>query len=145
MKILRIQLENYKRIYNGLGRNSINIPFNEGIIHLSGPNGIGKSTILNALSPLPDSKDEIIPGREGIKRVKIEKDGEIFEVRYAYPSDGKPTRGYITNLSTETELIENGNISTCKEIIFDLFGLDNNYETLSRLSAYSNKVSDHRP
>ena len=60
MKITYFRMKGYVNILQGMGLDELIIPFNEfknRIILIQGANGTGKSTILKALSPEPDSSD----------------------------------------------------------------------------------------
>ena len=87
MRITSITLINYKRILNGLNKEILRIEFpNSRIIRIQGTNGSGKSTLLKFLTPLPDSNDEIITGKEGSKNIVIEDkvNMEVYEITYVY-------------------------------------------------------------
>ena len=58
MRLLRLRLENYIGIYNGMGLDHIEIDFSKclhKVLIIKGDNGTGKSTIFKALTPLADS------------------------------------------------------------------------------------------
>lgn len=73
MLLRRLKLVNYAGIYNGLGRNEIEIDFTRcihRIVLIKGDNGSGKSTIENALKPLPDENISFIQGESARKEIE---------------------------------------------------------------------------
>ena len=69
MKMVSFSMYGYKRLLPGLGKDNIRIDFknNNTICIINGPNGIGKSTILNAMTPLPDTNDNFVEGKDAGK------------------------------------------------------------------------------
>lgn len=153
MKYCNLKLKNYKRIYNGIGKDFVNINFHESKkVVLTGPNGCGKTTIMKALSPLPDSSSEIIEGKEGEKSIIIRDNDTTYVITYVYPLKSNGTRdttkGYIKktiNFVDYEELNSSGNITECKNLIYDLFSLDPNFITLSQLSSEDRGLADKKP
>lgn len=147
MRIKSIRLINYKRLYNGLGVTEFEQEFTSGqrFIRIEAPNGCGKSTLMSALSPLPEPASEIIPGSSyGSKRIEIEDQEITYVIEYVYrfSSDRHVTSATILKYMPDGEFVDlnpSTNISTAKEIIYDIFGLDSNFETLTQLSGYDNK------
>ena len=111
------------------------------IVLIIGPNGSGKTTILDASSPLPDSNSSMVDGKEGIKEISYIDNDVIYNLRIVHPVKYDGTRsvikGFITKINpggdTE-ELNSNGNITSYKDTIYNLFGLDPNYVSLTKLS-----------
>ena len=80
MRLLRLRLENYIGIYNGMGLSSIEIDFSKCIhkvLIIKGDNGTGKSTIFKALTPLADSSIDYIPDKTAIKEIAYETEYQI--------------------------------------------------------------------
>ena len=72
MLLRRLRLVNYGGIYNGMNLYEINIDFTKcknRIILIRGDNGSGKTTIEQALKPLPDSNGSFIAGKTAIKEI----------------------------------------------------------------------------
>lgn len=144
MKFKWIELQNYAGIYNGMGLNQIKIDFTKcksNKILIRGSNGSGKSTLREAISIMPEGNDKFIPGMEARKNCCI-MDGEVeYVIRYIHPvnqnGERGTTKGYIAKSfnGQNIELNTNGNISSCKEILFNEFNLDANFISLSQLSA----------
>ena len=141
MKISYLELVNNKRIFNGLGLERLELSFEEdGVYRFIGHNGCGKSTIMSCLNPLPESPDDFI-NRSGHKKIKIEdRDNRtIYTIVYEYGGN-KSTCSIIRECdSGRVEMNPSMNIKSARDIIMDVFNLDNNYETLTTLSGYGKK------
>ena len=155
MRLLRLRLENYIGIYNGMGLNRIEIDFSKCIhkvLIIKGDNGTGKSTIFKALTPLADSSINFIPDKTAIKEIAYETDFQtILNIKYeSVVKDGirRPTKCYLNRLNPDGS-IENlnpsNNITTAKEVIYDILGIDDNFITLSQLSANKKGLGGLKP
>lgn len=155
MRLLRLRLENYIGIYNGMGLNHIEIDFSKCIhkvLIIKGDNGTGKSTIFKALTPLADSSINFIPDKTAIKEIAYETDFQtIVNIKYeSVVKDGirRPTKCYLNRLNPDGS-IENlnpsNNITTAKEVIYDILGIDDNFITLSQLSANKKGLGGLKP
>ena len=155
MRLLRLRLENYIGIYNGMGLSSIEIDFSKCIhkvLIIKGDNGTGKSTIFKALTPLADSSIDYIPDKTAIKEIAYETDFQtILNIKYeSLVKDGirRPTKCYLNRLNPDGS-IENlnpsNNITTAKEVIYDVLGIDDNFITLSQLSANKKGLGGLKP
>ena len=154
MRYKSIELINYAGIYNGMNLYQIKIDFTKCIsnkIIIRGANGSGKSTIINAINPNPDSNDNFIAGAEARKNIELVDNGIEYIIRYIHPVNNNgtrgTTRGYISKTinGQQVELNPNGNISSCKEIIYDEFGFDSAYASLSQLSSEDRGLVDKKP
>lgn len=155
MRLLRLRLENYIGIYNGMGLSSIEIDFSKCIhkvLIIKGDNGTGKSTIFKALTPLADASIDYIPDKTAIKEIAYETDFQtILNIKYeSLVKDGirRPTKCYLNRLNPDGS-IENlnpsNNITTAKEVIYDILGIDDNFITLSQLSANKKGLGGLKP
>ena len=155
MRLLRLRLENYIGIYNGMGLNHIEIDFSKCIhkvLIIKGDNGTGKSTIFKALTPLADSSINFIPDKTAIKEIAYETDFQtILNIKYeSVVKDGirRPTKCHLNRLNPDGS-IENlnpsNNITTAKEVIYDILGIDDNFITLSQLSANKKGLGGLKP
>ena len=155
MRLLHLRLENYIGIYNGMGLSSIEIDFSKCIhkvLIIKGDNGTGKSTIFKALTPLADSSIDYIPDKTAIKEIAYETDFQtILNIKYeSLVKDGirRPTKCYLNRLNPDGS-IENlnpsNNITTAKEVIYDILGIDDNFITLSQLSANKKGLGGLKP
>jgi len=155
MRIESIELIGYIGFYNGMGLSQIQIDFTKCInnkIIIKGSNGSGKSTLINALHPYPDSNMSFIPTSEARKTLVLRNNNISYIIRYIHPlqSNGErgTTRGYISKSIDNApyiELNDSGNITTCKEIIYDEFEFDSAFGSLSTLSSENRGLVDMRP
>ena len=153
MKYKSIELINYAGIYNGMGLNQISIDFTKCVsnkIIIRGSNGSGKSTLINAINPNPDSNDCFIPNAEARKNICLTNNGIDYVIRYIHPvtnSGRGTTKGYISKTINGqlVELNPNGNISSCKDILYEEFNLDSNFISLSKLSSEDRGLVDNKP
>ena len=152
MKLLSIRLENYIGIYNGRGDNILEVDLSQStsnIVIIRGSNGSGKSTLLKALSPLQDDNTAIIPGLEGKKTLRYLYNGEVYEILYVHPVKTDGSRGQVKmqvyKEMNRVELNPTWNVTSGKDIIFDLFNLDANFLTLSQLSSEDRGLADKKP
>ena len=144
MKYKWIELYGYAGIYNGMKLMDIKIDFTRcktNKIIIKGDNGSGKSTLENAINPNPDSNDNFIPNCEARKNICLCDNGIDYIIRYIHPINNNgsrgTTKGYISKIinGQTIELNPNGNISSCKDILYDEFNLDSNFISLSKLSS----------
>ena len=150
MLLKRLKLVNYGGIYNGLGLHEIEIDFTKcknRIILIKGDNGSGKSTIEGALKPLPDDNSSFIVGKDAMKEIEYidEINNVVYSIRFSheYKGNSRQTRGYITKGGVE--LNPSGNITSCKEVIYEELQLDPNYITLTQLSSSKRGIADLKP
>ena len=154
MRYLYIELVGYAGIYNGLGLNQIKIDFTKckfNKIIIRGRNGSGKSTLMNAINPNPDGNENFIPNVEARKTMSLLHNGIEYIIRYVHPitttGNRSTTKGYISkNINGQmVELNPNGNISSCRNIMYEEFNLDSNYISLSKLSSENRGLVDNKP
>ena len=156
MRLLYLKLVNYVNIYNGLGKHELEIDFSKcrnKMCIIKGENGSGKSSIFNSIHPFMDDSIVFIPDVEVNKFISyLLNDGSILEISYsAYKginTRSKPSRCYITRRFPDgnvVQLNENGNINSGKQVIFDLFDLNDDYITLSTVSSTNKGIGDLTP
>lgn len=153
MKYKWIELYNYAGLYNGMGINQIKIDFTRcktNKIIIRGSNGSGKSTLMKAINLNPDTNDNFIPSCEARKNICIVCDGVEYIIRYIHPitnSGRGTTKGYISKMINGqfVELNPNGNVTSCKDIIYEEFGLDSSFISLSSLSSENRGLVDSKP
>lgn len=149
MRYLRATFINYIGFYNGLGLTKVDIDFSKSthnIVLIVGENGSGKSTLLNHLNPFPDGSTSFIPNKTAEKILILFHQGDTYEIHITSPADlkgRKTTKAYIRK--NGTELNENGNVTSYKDIIFSEFEMDSNYISLSRLSSVDRGIGDKTP
>ena len=139
MKYISALFEGYIGFYNGMGLNSLFLDFTKcknKIVVIRGSNGVGKSTLLNALNLFPDPSNSFIPNMDGSKIFKIESNGDIYDIRILSPVDTSGNRKNKCFISKNgVEMNDNGNVTSYKEILFTEFDLDSNFISLTRLSS----------
>lgn len=154
MKYKWIELQGYAGIFNGMNLTNIKIDFTQcktNKILIKGDNGSGKSTLVNAINPNPDGGDCFIPGAEARKNLCLTNNGIDYVIRYIHPVNQNGVRGVTKAYIAKTingqlvELNPNGNVTSCKDIIYDEFNLDNNFISLSKLSSENRGLVDNRP
>ena len=83
MRFLYVKLVGYIGLYNGLGLSEIEVDFTKSknkITVISGPNGVGKSTIINAFNILPDPNCYFVPSMVAKKIIKLFDNGNIYDI-----------------------------------------------------------------
>ena len=156
MRLLYLKLVNYVNIYNGLGKHELEIDFSKcrnKMCIIKGENGSGKSSIFNSIHPFMDDSIVFIPDIEVNKFISyMLNDGSILEISYsAYKginTRSKPSRCYIVRRFPDgnvVQLNENGNINSGKQVIFDLFDLNDDYITLTTVSSTNKGIGDLTP
>ena len=148
MQLLSLTLKNYIGIYNGMGLWNLHIPFHKckhKVVIIKGDNGSGKSTVFRALSPFSDASEDIIYNKDGYKNIQyLLDDQSVLSITYTFPAvcvdnlwHHKNNKCSITRTYLNQQPIElnpSGNITSAKEIIHQIFQLDDNYLLLSALS-----------
>ena len=163
MKITYFRLKGYVNILQGMGMEELTIPFNtfnSRIILIQGENGTGKSTILKALSPNPDSAESFrtdvfvnngitnIIEYPGEKEIHYEDDkGNNYIVLIKSVVDNtrtkRTTKAYISK--NGEELNPNGNVSSFKDIRDEILGIDPIYLDMSSISSENRGLVDMIP
>lgn len=168
MKITFFRLKGYIKILNGTGLDEICLDFSSfknRIILVQGENGCGKSTIISALSPTPDSSDSFrtdvfidVSGNRQIVEYPAEKEihyvdtdeygnQNYYKILILSIVDESRTRRTTKAFISKNgeELNPNGNVSSFKEIRDSLLGIDPVYLDLSSISAENRGIVDMIP
>lgn len=155
MLLKRLKLVNYGGIYNGMGLYEIEIDFTRcknRIVLIKGDNGSGKSTIENALKPLPDDNTSFIMGKDALKEIEYfdEINNCVYSIRFIHECKNmsRSSKGYFYKILSNGNTIDlnpSGNITSCKEMISEELELDANYITLTQLSSTKRGIADLRP
>lgn len=155
MRYKSLELTNYIGIANGLGLYTIYIDFTRckhRVVVLIGDNGAGKSTIFKSLTVLPNNSDMFIPGMNAIKTVEVidETTGAEYKIRYEHTAKkdkGYTTKGFVykTLDGITVNMNEQGNITSCKDILYSELNMDANFLSLSQLSADDKGLASKSP
>ena len=145
MKVKYIQLKNFASIFTGMSRTKIEIDFSsttQKIIHIKGPNGSGKTSLLSTIHPFAynkedDSRDNselILQGKEGYKEIHYIDGDDIYVIRHIYqpkPNNKRTVKSFIS--LNGNELNANGNVTSFLEIVKDTLGIEPDFLRLLRL------------
>lgn len=150
MRFLYVKLVGYIGLYSGLGLKEIELDFSKArnkICVISGPNGVGKSTIINALNLMPDDNACFIPSMEASKYLKLTDGNNIYDItmHHGINSHNERTTTKISILKNGVELNPNGNVKSYKDIIQNEFELDSNYSVLSKIGGNDRGIADKTP
>lgn len=157
MRLLRVVLKNYIGIFNGMGLRQLDIDFSKSIRPITvikGDNGTGKSTLFKAITPLPDSSIEFMKGEPAYKLIVYGlDDGTILYIEYIsdIKSNGERSsmkaniKRFYPSTGDKINLNPNGNVTSAKEIIYNFFGLDDNFLMLSQISASKKGLGSLKP
>lgn len=150
MRYLAIELTNYIGIYNGSGKEFIEIDLSKStnkIVLISGSNGTGKSTIMSAINLLPDGNDCFVPLKSAMKFLRLTDGKNIYDITFSHPVDKNGNR-QVTKVSfvkNGVELNPSGNVGSYKDIIFNEFDIDGNFLSLYKVSSDNRGLSDKKP
>lgn len=147
MRIQMLRLKGYSGISSGLLRDEITIDFSSSlhkICLIKGATGSGKSTILEAITPLPNDNNMLDPTQQAEKEI-IFNNGIRILIIHPLSNKGEraTTKAYI--YENGINLNPNGNVTSYKEIVFDKLELDSNFEALSKLSTRDRGLADKTP
>lgn len=150
MRFTYLHLQNYGRIFNGLGLYNLEIDLAKSlnnVILIKGANGRGKTTISDCLSFFPESNSEIINTLPGLKEIHAINGDDVYCAKIVYPITSNGSRGQTkaTFEKNGIELNPNGNITSYKEIISNEFNMDPNFISLSFLSSMNRGIADKSP
>lgn len=142
-----MRLKGYLGINNGLLRDEITIDFSTAmhkICLIKGDTGSGKTTILEAISPLPDDNSSLVPGEQAEKEI-VYNNGIRILIVHPITNKGEraTTKAYI--YENGVNLNPNGNVTSYKDIVFSKLELDSNFESLSKLSTRDRGLADKTP
>ena len=147
MRILMLRLKGYAGISSGMLRDEIVIDFSKAthkICLIKGATGSGKSTIMEAITPLPNDNSMLDPTQQAEKEI-IYNNGIRILITHPLTNKGEraTTKAFI--YENGVNLNPNGNVTSYKEIVFDKLELDSNYEALSKLSTRDRGLADKTP
>jgi len=133
MRLEHFKATGYKGLYAMIGLLTIYIDFTKcknNIVAIKGPNGCGKSSLINILHIFPDSNDKFTPNVYGEKSGDFVDGDNRYSFLIKHPinskGDRQTTKAYIYKYINDTkiDMNPNGNISSYNEYIFNEFALD---------------------
>ena len=144
MWIKSIILENFKNIKTGLKANRLEIDFSkrENVICLiTGPNGMGKTSLLSCLTPfatlgnldIRENNQLILDRMPGYKQIVIMNGNDEIDIEHFYSvnKDSHSVKSYFK--LNGAELNPNGNVTSFKSIVNEVLHIDMDYLKLIRL------------
>lgn len=150
MKFLYIKLIGYKAIYAGMNIDSFSLDLTKmrfPITLIQGRNGIGKSTVLHALSLEVDPPSIYLENLNGGKELILQNNDIIYKIIIESKINSKlerlPTRVFIEK--NGIQLNPSGNVTSYYDIIFSEFELDPNYMALTMLSITNRGLAEKKP
>ena len=146
MRLASIRLENFIGPWNGMGLTDLYIDFmrcTHKILVIKSDNGCGKSSFLRTVTPLSDNTKDLVPGKPARKTISyLLNDMSRLTITYTYPinknGDRMTSKCSVVRTFADGKPIElnsSGNIGTGKDIIYELFGIDDSFPLLSYISA----------
>ena len=150
MRFLYVKLVGYIGLYSGLGLKEIELDFTKAvnkICVISGPNGVGKSTIINALNLMPDDNNCFVPSMEAYKIIKLTDGVNLYDITIYHGLNNHNERQTtkVSIIKNGIEMNPNGNVRSYKDIIQDEFELDSNYSVLSKIGGNDRGIADKTP
>lgn len=155
MRLKSAKLHGLMGVYSASGKKEIFIDFTKchnDIILIIGKNGSGKTTIWEALQPIPLPPSKFIEKEPGFVELEYFHDGILYFIRIEYPitssRDRGQTKAFLSKVNSDGSLIElnpNGNIGSYKSALFSEFNLDPNFVSLSQLSSEDMGIVSKKP
>ena len=146
MKITYLKLKNFVNIKAGMKKTEVEIDFTKSknkIVLLCGPNGSGKTSLLSEMHPFANSGNMdvrgdtnlIIDGKDGYKEIHIQDKEDLYIIKhyYMFSKKNKSVKSFI--IKNGTELNENGNVRSFKEVVSEQLGIDQELLKLMRLGS----------
>lgn len=155
MRLKSAKLHGLMGVYSASGKKEIFIDFTRclnDIILIIGKNGSGKTTIWEALQPIPLPPSKFIEKEPGFVELEYFHNDILYFIRIEYPitssRDRGQTKAFLSKVTNDGSLIElnpNGNIGSYKSALFAEFNLDPNFISLSQLSSEDMGIVSKKP
>ena len=118
MKILKLTLDGFKRFsFSKTGK--LDVVMDAKLILILGQNGMGKSSVMKELSPLPAQSSDFHKG--GSKYIEIEYNNSIYKLTQTFESG----TGKFSFIKDNEELNPGHTVTVYKDLVFKYFNLDN--------------------
>ena len=155
MRLKSARLHGLMGVFSASGKKEIFIDFTKclnNIILIIGKNGSGKTTIWDALQPIPLPSYKFIEKEPGFVELEYIHEDTLYNLRIEYPitnsRERAQTKAFISKTlsdGTVMELNPNGNIGSYKSALFSEFNLDPNFVSLSQLSSEDMGIVSKKP
>ena len=155
MRLKSARLHGLMGVYSGAGKKEIFIDFTKchnDIILIIGKNGSGKTTIWEALQPIPLPPSKFMEKEPGFVELEYIHEDILYKLRIDYPitnsRERAQTKAFITKITNDGSVIElnpNGNIGSYKSALFSEFSLDPSFISLSQLSSEDMGIVSMKP
>lgn len=155
MRLKSARLHGLIGVYSASGRKEIYIDFTKchnDIILIIGKNGSGKTTIWEALQPIPLHPSKFIDKEPGLVELEYIHEDILYTLTIEYPitnsRERAQTKAFINKMTSDGSIIElnpNGNIGSYKSALFSEFNLDPNFISLSQLSSEDMGIVSKKP
>lgn len=155
MRLKSARLHGLIGVYSASGKKEIFIDFTKctsNIILIIGENGAGKTTIWEALQPIPLHPSKFIEKEPGFIELEYIYDDILYAIRIEYPitnsRDRAQTKAFLNKITSNGDIIElnpNGNIGSYKSALYSEFNLDPNFISLSQLSSEDMGIVSKKP
>jgi len=149
MNIKTVKLRGFIGIKKGLGLDEISLDLSgvSGLVALAGPNGHGKTTLLDNLHPFPclGSRDKALSHhvflRDSERDLTFDHDGVEYRTQIKIDSESGKTEGFIW---ANGESLVDGKITSYKKKIEDIFGSQTLFFESVFCAQNATKLSDMR-
>lgn len=155
MRLKSARLHGLMGVFSASGKKEIYIDFTKclnDIILIIGKNGSGKTTIWDALQPIPLPTYKFIEKEPGFVELEYIHEDILYNLRIEYPitnsRERAQTKAFITKTTSDGTVIDlnpNGNIGSYKSALFSEFNLDPNFISLSQLSSEDMGIVSKKP
>ena len=155
MRLKSARLHGLMGVFSASGKKEIFIDFTKclnDIILIIGKNGSGKTTIWEALQPIPLPTYKFIEKEPGFIELEYVHNDVLYNLRIEYPitnsRERAQTKAFITKTTSDGTVLElnpNGNIGSYKSALFSEFNLDPNFISLSQLSSEDMGIVSKKP
>ena len=155
MKLKSARLHGLIGVFSASGKKEIFIDFTKSrndIILIIGKNGSGKTTIWEALQPIPLSPSKFIEKEPGFVELEYVNEDILYNIRMEYPITNSrtraQTRAFLKKITSDGSIVElnpNGNIGSYKSSLSNEFNLDPNFVSLSELSSEDMGIVSKKP
>ena len=153
MRITLLELNNFAAIYVGLRRERLRLDFSKFdniITIIVGEMGSGKTTILSQLHPWSNigvldernSDPMIRTEKDGLKHIIFKDGNDVIDIvhKYTWNKDHHSTKSFFK--FNGEELNPNGNVSSFKDLVTKIMGVDQSYLRITRIGPNVSNLID---